>query len=86
MRHPLRRRPRRRLFQHTVYLLEGKPFGLRDEEVCECEGNAAEAAPHEEDFGAEVGIVLGGADEVGGYDGNDLVGVSTIILIELISK
>ncbi len=57
-------------------MLERKTFGLRDEEIGECEGDAAEAAPHEEDFGAEVGVVLGGADEVGGYDANDLMGVS----------
>lgn len=61
------------LLQHLVGLLEGEPLHLWDEEVGECDGEAAEGAPEEEDFGAEVGVACVGADEVGGDDGDDLV-------------
>lgn len=72
VRYPSRRCAWGALFQHLVDLFEGKALGLGDEEVGEGQGNAAEGAPHEEDFGAEVGIAWVGADEVWGDGGDDL--------------
>jgi hypothetical protein len=67
------------LLQHLVDLLEGETLCLRDEEVGEGEGDAAEGAPHEEDLCAEVGLALLGTDQVGGDDSNDL-GVLLVFL------
>jgi len=39
-----------------VDLLKGKTFGLVDEEVDKGHADAAEAAPDEEDFGAEIAV------------------------------
>jgi hypothetical protein len=47
---------------HLVDLLEGEALGFRDEEEGVDEGGGAEAAPDEEDGGAEVALV--GADHV----------------------
>lgn len=74
--------PRRRLagcdlFQHFVDLFEREALGLGHEEVCEGEGEAAEGAPEEEDFGAEVGVALLGADEVWGDDCDDLWAITS---------
>ena len=60
------------LLQHLVDLFERQTLGLGHEEVCEEEGEAAEGAPEEEDLGAEVGVALLGADEVGSDDSDDL--------------
>ena len=60
------------LFQHLVDLFEGQTLGFGNKEVDEEERNAAKTAPHEEDVGAEVGVVLLRADQVGSDDGNDL--------------
>lgn len=70
VRHPLGRVPRRRLFHHAVHLFERKTLGLWDEEVRVDERDGTEAAPDEEDFGAEVASVR--VDHVGGDDGDDL--------------
>ena len=43
-----------------------------DKEVGKGGGDAAEGAPEEEDFGAEVGVTFVGTDQVGCDDGNDL--------------
>lgn len=47
MRLPLGGGTRSSLLQHLVDLLKGKTLGLRDEEVCEQERDAAKATPHE---------------------------------------
>ena len=70
-RNPLRRSARAGLLHHLVNLFEGKTLRLWDEEVGVHEGAGAEAAPDEEDGGAQVGLV--GVDHVGGDDGDDLV-------------
>jgi hypothetical protein len=57
--------------QHPVDLFEGETLGLRDEEVGEEHGDDAEGAPHEEDLGREVRVLL--VDEVGGNNGNNLL-------------
>ncbi len=72
VRHPRRRLAGRDLLKHLIDLFEREAFGLGHEEVGEGEGEAAEGAPEEEDFGTEVGVALFGADEVGGDDCDDL--------------
>ena len=69
---PLARLSRRSLLQHPVYLFEGQPFHLRDQEVREGDGKAAQATPDEEDLGTEVRVAVRGADQVGRYDCDDL--------------
>lgn len=59
-------------FHHLIYLFQSQALSLRDEEVGEGEGEAAEGAPEKEDFGTEVGVAFARADKVGGDDGNDL--------------
>tara|TARA_R110002003_G_scaffold1113_3_gene22427 strand:- start:16067 stop:16372 length:306 start_codon:yes stop_codon:yes gene_type:complete len=61
------------LLKHLVDLLESKTLGLRDEEVGESEGDAAESAPHEEDVGTETSGVGAVGNEIGGNDSNDAV-------------
>lgn len=61
------------LLQHLVDLLKGKTLGLRNEKVCEEEGDAAKTAPHEEYVGAELRGVGSLGDEVGGNDTDDAV-------------
>ena len=73
MRLPARALHRADFFQHLVDLLQAKTFHLRDEEESEDDGQDTERAPQEEDFGAEVGVSLAGADEVGGDDGLEMV-------------
>ena len=50
--HPSGRGPRCSLFHHAVHLFEGEAFGFRDQKVRVDEGDAAKAAPDEEDLGA----------------------------------
>ena len=71
VRNPATRLSWRNLLQHTVNLLERQALGLRNKEVCEEDGDNAEGAPHEEDLGGEVGVLL--VDEVWGDDGDDAV-------------
>lgn len=47
---------------HLINLLERQTLGFGNEEVGEGGGDAAEGAPEEEDFGAEVGVAFGGTD------------------------
>lgn len=70
MRDPSGRGARVGLLQHAVDLLEGETLGFGHEEVGVDEADGAEAAPDEEDLGAEVALVL--ADHVRGDDGDDL--------------
>lgn len=58
------------LLKHFVDLLEGETLGLRDKEVGKQNTDDAEGAPHEEDLGAQVGILL--VDEVRCNDSDDL--------------
>jgi hypothetical protein len=51
---------------HSVNLLEGQSFGLRDEEVGEEDTDGASGSPEEEDLWSEVGLIL--SDEVWGND------------------
>jgi hypothetical protein len=59
------------LLEHAIDLFEGQTLGLWDEEEGVDEGDGAEAAPDEEDLGAQIALV--GADHVGGDDGDDAV-------------
>ncbi len=61
------------LLQHLVDLFERETLGLWNKEVGKGQGDAAECAPHEEDFGTKVGIVLLDSDEVGSDDSKDLI-------------
>lgn len=70
MRDPSGRGARVGLLQHAIDLLEGETLGFGHEEVGVDEADGAEGAPDEEDFGAEVALVL--ADHVRGDDGDDL--------------
>jgi hypothetical protein len=76
MRHPLAGRTGSGLLEHAVDLLERETLGLGHEEVGEGPADAAKTAPHEEDVGAEVGVALAGADEVGGDCCDDLGQIS----------
>ena len=68
--HPLGRVSWCRLLHHAIHLFEGEAFGLGDQEIGVHEAADAEAAPDEEDFGAEVAFV--GVDHVRGDDCDDL--------------
>ncbi|KFY88418.1 hypothetical protein V500_06350, partial [Pseudogymnoascus sp. VKM F-4518 (FW-2643)] len=70
--HPFVGGARGGLLEHLIDLLEGEALSLRDEEVGEGEGDAAEGAPHKEHLGAEVGLSWLLANEVGGDDCDDL--------------
>lgn len=70
---PHARGARRGLLEHLIDLLEGKTLGLGNKEEGEEEGDAAQAAPHEEDVGAETGRVVTIGHEVWGDDTDDAV-------------
>jgi hypothetical protein len=53
-----------------VDLLEGETLSLVDHEVDEGDANEAEAAPHEEDLGLEVGVAGAVVDHVRGGVGD----------------
>lgn len=70
---PLAAGTRSGLLKHLVDLLKGKTLGLRNEEVGEKEGDAAETAPHEEDVGAKACGVRAVGNEVRGDNTDDAV-------------
>jgi hypothetical protein len=72
VRHPLSRGTWRSLFQHAINLLKRETLSLRDKEVRECERDAAEASPHEEHLGSEVGVMFGRSDEIRGDNTDNL--------------
>lgn len=76
VRHPFGRRHRRRLFQHTIDLLESETLGFWDEEVCVDEAEDAERAPEEEDLGAKINTTTGCRGDVRSHDSDDLFGIS----------
>jgi len=61
------------LLQHTIDLFEGKTLGFWDQDIRVDEAGRAEGTPEEEDLGAEIGLALVFADEVGSDDGDDAV-------------
>lgn len=69
------------LLEHLVDLLEGETLGLRNEEVGEGEGEAAEGAPHEEDLGTKVGLSALRTDQVRGDDTDDLESLLVFIFL-----
>ena len=56
-----------------IDLLERQPLHLGHEEVRKSDTDAAQAAPEEEHFSAEVGIPFACADEIGRDDADDAV-------------
>ena len=60
----------RRLLQHAIDLFERETLGLGNEHVGVDETADAEGTPDEEDFGAQVALVI--VDHVGGDDCDDL--------------
>lgn len=70
---PARALHRADFLQHLIDLLQAEALHLRNEEEGEDDRQNAKRAPQEEDFGAEVGVSLAGADEVGCDDGLKMV-------------
>ncbi len=68
---PLAAVARGRLLEHAIDLLETETLGLGDQEVRVDEAGGAQAAPEEEDLGAQVAVL--GANHVGGDDADDAV-------------
>ena len=71
--HPLLRLPRTDLLHHLVDLFQRQPFHLGHQEIRKQHAENTQAAPDEEDLGAEVSGALGVAHHVGRHDGDDAV-------------
>jgi len=68
-RFPLRGCARCRLFEHAVNLFKRQTLRFRHKEVRIDEGTCAETAPHEEDVGLQIALVL--IDHIRRDDGDD---------------
>ena len=71
MRDPSRRRPRRRLLHHPIYLLQAQPLGLGDAKVGEQQTQTTRAAPDEEDLRLQIALIL--VHHVGSNDTDNAV-------------